>query len=520
MASLTRLMPLYPSLSFTSFRQALRQWVVFPFLFPLFYVLHIARYYCGAVPASDVLLISAGWMLLTWLLYWLLRIFIKNRLAAGVAALLLTVLTGCWYKILNPLLRAFHTGENYNRLPWIFMGFLALIAALAFAAGRLKERAASAMLYYLNTLFALFIAAELLLIGFYALQGRPGPLIKNPAEQAIDASATPGGNIYLLLCDEYASTAVLREKWGFDNSAMDSFLKSRGFFVNAHSRSNYCWTEFSMASLLNMDYFRHFRSPHNTANYQDIQRAIVAIENPRVVQVLKQAGYAIKPYSIFQVDSQAAEYIPELRLNKGRLITASSLFHAMRINYLPYLRHRAEIKANPDYHFPPFYRMNEYNDEGVRKVLHEASLHESKPKFVYAHFFMPHDTYYYDSAGLLMPMERIKNIPKAEEPRYYYYNMRHANGKLRQMVNSIQANDPGASIIVLGDHGYRQHLYQDDRYPEYFRNMSAIYFPDKDYRSLPDSFTNVNVFRLVLNKVCGTHYSLLPDKSCPLTLAH
>lgn len=511
-------MPLSSTRRFPTFLQALRHWILFPFLFPLFYVLHMARYYYGAVPARDVIVISTAGTALSIAIYWLLHIVVKNRLAAGVAALLLTVMLGCWYKILNPLLRLFHTGESYRQLPWILLGFLVLIAALAFGAGRLKARVAAALRYYLNTLFLLFIAAELLLIGYNVLQGRPHPIMKNPSEQAIDFSAKPGANIYLLLCDEYASTAVLREKWGFDNSAMDSFLKSRGFFVNAHSRSNYCWTEFSMASLLNMDYFRRFQSAHNKAGHRDIQRAIVAIENPRLVQVLQRAGYAIKPYSIFQVDSQQPQYIPELRINKGRLITISTFFHAMRINYLPYLRYRAHLKTDSNFHYPPFFRMNEYNDEGVQMVLHEAKRKEAKPKFVYAHLFMPHITYYYDSADHLMTMDRILSIPPRDNPRYYYYNMRHANKKLRSMVDSIQATDPTASIILLGDHGYRENLYHDDRHPEYFRNMSAVYFPDRNYRSLPDSFTNVNVFRLVLNKVCGTHYALLPDHSYPLTL--
>ncbi len=502
-----------------SFRR-LRQWVLFPFLFPLFYVLHLARYYYGAVPAGDVLLISAGWTLLSVAIYGLLRIVIKNRLACGVAAFLIIILITCWYRILNPLLRFFHTGENYRHLPWIFLGFVLVIAVMAWSASRLKKKAAAAWLYYLNALLLLFVLSELVLLGWQAVRAsyQPSLLLKNPAELSMDSSAKAGGNIYLLLFDEYASGKALKQYWGFDNGANDSFLKSRGFFVNENSHSNYCWTEFSMASLLHMDYFRRFNRAHNFCNEQDVQRSIVAIENARVFEVLHRAGYAIRPYSIFQVDSQAPEYIPELRLNKWRLVTVNSLIHAVRVNYLPYLLHYSEIKHDPNYHFPPFYQMNAYNDAGVEWVLRQAREQSHRPRFVYAHFFMPHDTYYYDSLGRLMPMARIQSITKEEEPRYYLFNLQHANRKMQQMVDSIQAHDPTASIIVLGDHGYRQHLYQDDRHPEYFLNLSALYFPDRDYRSLPDSFSNVNVFRLVLNKVCGTHYPLLPDHTCTLSL--
>lgn len=497
----------------------MQQWVLFPFLFPLFYVLRIARYYFGAVPAMDVLWISALWTLLSLAIYFLLRKLLRNHLAAAVASLLLLILLLAWHQILNPLYRLFGTGENYRYLPFIFLAFLAAIAAIGILLRKLRPNAARSLLFYLNTLFLVFVLVELCLIGYYAFQRKmaPGLFIHNPSEAVTDSTAQAGANIYLLLFDEYSSTDVLKEKWHYDNSAMDSFLKERGFFVNEKSRSNYCWTEFSMASLFNLDYFRKFRKAHNMASDQDIQRSIVAIEQPRLTQVLKHAGYTIRCHSIFQVDTETPEYIPELRLNKWRLVTVSSFFHAFEVNYWPYLKDRSAMKANPSFRYPPFYRMDTYNREGLQFVMQESRNKETRPRFVYAHFFMPHNTYYYDSANRLMPMERIKAIKPEKEPKYYGYNVTHTNQELRLMIDSIQANDPKACIIVLGDHGYRQHLYHDDRYPEYFRNMSAIYFPDRNYSAMPDSFTNVNVFRLVLNKVCGTHYPLLPDRSYPLT---
>ncbi|MBS1628614.1 MAG: hypothetical protein JST27_01010 [Bacteroidetes bacterium] len=512
-------LPQVPS-SKGTFQQVLRQWVLFPFLFPLFFVLRIARYYFGAVPAWDVIWVAALWTIPALLLYFLLRKVFRNRLSAAVATLLLLVLLLAWHRILNPLYRLFHSGENYRYLPFIFLGFLLVITSLCLLLRKLRPVAASALLYYLNTLFLVFVVVELGLIGYYSIQRSlsPGLFFHATSEQATDRSARAGSNIYLLLFDEYSSTSVLKEKWDYDNSTMDSFLKAKGFFVNENSRSNYCWTEFSMASLFNLDYFRNFSKAHNLASEQDMQRSIVAMEQPRLTQVLKHAGYAIRCHSIFQVDTEAPEYIPELRLNKWRLLTVNSFFHALRVNYWPYLKHRTAIKEDPTYRFLPFYRMDNYNQEGVQFVFREARLKEQQPRFVYAHFFMPHNTYYYDRDDRLMTQERIEAIQPVDEPKYYGYNVTHTNKKLRLMIDSIQAQDPKACIIVLGDHGYRQHLYEDDRHSEYFRNMSALYFPDKNYSSLPDSFTNVNVFRIVLNKICSTHYPLLPNHSYPLTL--
>ncbi len=513
-------MPSYHSV-ITGVRQWLRSAVLFPFLFPVFYALHIARYYFGAVPVTDVLEISAAYLLVTAVVYFLVSTLVKNRLARGLVTLIMMVIFVCWFKIINYVFRAFHTGDNYNYYPFILLGCAAIVWIAILVAKRLKASTLSAVQYYLNSLFAIFIIVELCFIAFYAIQ-RPynnSLMLKDPAEQHTDVSAKPGPNIYLMLFDEYASTGVLKDEWHYDNSSIDSFLKGRGFFVNTKSRSNYCWTEFSMASLLHMDFFRRFRADHNYVNYQDIQRSIVAIEHPRLTEVLRHAGYAIKCHSFFEVDDQPADYVPELRINKGRLITTSSLFHGFEINYLPYLKYRSRIRRDPNFRFPPFYKMDDYNNEGVAWVLNQARAQAAQPNFIYAHFLMPHDLYYYDSADRIMPMDRIKAISKEQEPQHYMYNVRHTNSKIRQMVDTILKYDPHPVIIVLGDHGYRYHLYEDDKHPEYFRNMSAIYFPDKDYSSVPDSFTNVNVFRIVLNKVCGTNYPLLPDKSYTLTLS-
>jgi hypothetical protein len=45
-------------------------------------------------------------------------------------------------------------------------------------------------------------------------------------------------------------------------------------------------------------------------------------------------------------------------------------------------------------------------------------------------------------------------------------------------------------------------------------NLAAFYFPGGDRRLLYPTITNVNFFRIVLDRYFGTKYGLLPDKSC------
>lgn len=481
-------------------------------------MLNITRYYFGGIPAVDAAVMSAIYLVMAAGVYSLFRIFIKNGLVAGFATSIVFVLWLYWIRIIRIMLERMHMRDDYSNYPAVIVIYFVLGFGLCWLVYRLKEKTATKVLYYLNTLFALFVLIELVLISIYLVEDIRKPLIAmRPNERQLDKEAKAGGNIYLLLFDEYASTLSLREDWGgYDNSAMDSFLVNRGFFINEHSRSNYCWSEFSMASLFYMDYFNGFRAPVNYTTIPEKRRSMSAVRNARVAKVLHHAGYRLKAFTLFPFDDQPRQKVGDIMISERELITFRTLGHYLLNEYIPQYKYGAKMKADSNFHYPPFYQMNTYNNEAVSMVIQEAKNATIQPKFVYAHFMMPHARYYYDSADRLMPMYRMHAI-KEKQLQYYEYNVAHTNNKLRQMVDTILKYDCRAAIIVLGDHGFRLDAEYTQR-PEYFRNMSAVYFPDMDYHSLPDSFSNVNVFRLVLNKVCGTRYPLIEDKQYNLVL--
>ena len=53
-------------------------------------------------------------------------------------------------------------------------------------------------------------------------------------------------------------------------------------------------------------------------------------------------------------------------------------------------------------------------------------------------------------------------------------------------------------MIIQSDHGYRS--YEPGKVLLEFENFSAFYFPDKDYKTINDSLSSVNTYRIVLNK--------------------
>ena len=68
-------------------------------------------------------------------------------------------------------------------------------------------------------------------------------------------------DIYYIVLDMYASSDVLKDVFGYDNSSFTDFLEERGFYVAYNSRANYPVTYLSLASSLNMGYVN--RLTHN-----------------------------------------------------------------------------------------------------------------------------------------------------------------------------------------------------------------------------------------------------------------
>ncbi len=74
-------------------------------------------------------------------------------------------------------------------------------------------------------------------------------------------------DVYFFLLDSYGRADLLKEAYGFDNSAFVNGLEQRGFFVAKCSQSNYVRTEISLGSSLNLQYLQELSdkfSPDST----------------------------------------------------------------------------------------------------------------------------------------------------------------------------------------------------------------------------------------------------------------
>ena len=138
-----------------------------------------------------------------------------------------------------------------------------------------------------------------------------------------------------------------------------------------------------------------------------------------------------------------------------------------------------------------------------------------KPRFIYGHVYIPHFPYIYNAAGI--PYKDSVYSPEIfhDKKRFSEYTA-YGRKKLVSLVSQLLQNNKQPVIILQSDHGAALALYDDSPKAYRFSNYSSFYFPDKNYGDLYDSISNINTFRIVLNKYFGQQFPLLPDSTIDL----
>jgi hypothetical protein len=409
---------------------------------------------------------------------------------------------------------AWFPGLFISRITYLILFSLALIVTLSFLFAGLKPEMRRRFVFYLNVLLLLYLLADAVLIGKHALyeQQRPGPVAA--ANDPVHKHTAPKWDVYFILLDEYGSTASLQRNIGFNNAPMDSFLVQHGFSVQHGSRANYNLTLFSMASVLNMEYLQGLPASR-VVNVIDYNDGAQWIKNSKVVTGFERQGYDIANYSIFDLDRRPSMLNEEILPIRTRLITANTFYDRFLKPY--YVLHFEAGKKDRLWGKYNYYAFMQYNEKVWSDLNAGVSRKNKRPLFVYAHVLSPHTPFYFDKHGQLLDIKTAMRVTKNYDPQYYQYNLVHTNATLQTTIENLLRNKKDkAAIVVMGDHGFRKMVQAKDR-QVLFQNMNAVYFPDHDYAQLYDSISNVNMFRVLMNKVLGNDYTLLPDSTVLLT---
>jgi hypothetical protein len=478
------------------------------FLMPVFFVLHGYAENFGFIKIGECLLLMLTYGGACALLYFIFLLIYKEHIKA---ALLSMYIMGFYF-----FFGALHDFFKDHNIPLhkysinIPLFFALLIFGLIYLKKIKKPFSRSTL--FLNLLFAIYIVVDVSSVAWKIIHPNPNKL--STYEFANHASykffTGPKPDIYLLLFDEYASSASLKERFNYDNKDLDNFLTDRGFHINVHSRSNYNFTPFSMASILNMSYLKGIKDP-SACTLDDYAYCDNLVRDDEVIKYLSYQGYDIVNYSVFELAGNPSKVEQTFLPLKTKLITDRTLYRYLErdIGWLLYTgRFRIKWLAEKT-----LLQHSENNKRFVDLVKKESALQSDKPKFVYAHFYMPHPPFFYDKFNNKRELKAIYNQNSEKYYQQYLDYIPYTNSKAKELINTIQQNTNNSAVIIfLGDHGFR-YTTDPTNLSNYFQNQNAIYFPDREYDSLHDSSSNVNEFRSIFNKLFDAGFPILKDSS-------
>jgi hypothetical protein len=323
------------------------------------------------------------------------------------------------------------------------------------------------------------------------------------SKEFVACSSCPTPDVYIVIADEYAGNKELRDIFHFDDSSFLNQLSTRGFHTIPSSSSNYNFTPYSVASTLNMEYLdldRTGKQPLLAYSYETIC-------NNKLLQFLQYRQYKFYNYSSFDFKGQPTLTQETFLPVKTRLITGqtflSRIEKELRFLLVTQFKSAKQIRENA------YFNRNN-NEKIIASTFQTAGEKTKQPKFVLTHLMMPHYPYYYDRNGNEFSFETLAEGKQNNQQHYIEY-LQYGNRKLLELIDHILKNSLTPPIIILmGDHGFRHFTTAvDPKY--YFYNLVSVHLPDNNYSAFPDSLTNVNLLRTVLNTSFGQRLPYLKD---------
>ena len=478
-----------------------------PWFLPLlvvFFILHGVTENFGFIEVSELLKI--GLIIFSFVLagYFAVKLIAKEKLYAA----LIIFFISAWLLFFGAIHDSVKTLPLLNWLHRyvIFLPFmLATILAFIFLI-RNKRKMQHRLCLYLNILLLIYCIFDL---STYFLKWLPLKKSTSPPTinfQAGVAQAKP--NVYLLVFDEYPGYKSLKDSFAFANDSLYHFLSSKDFKI-LPTFANYNLTFYDMASMLNMRYVAAGYQPLANTMMDDQQR-LKEINDASVIRQFEAMGYSFTNYSIFDILGKASPGGNAAVVTQSALLTNKIFFYRI-------FKDLGWHFFSGRYNIPLVERWYK-KDDRVNKLIEKKLLeglngNNTKPRFIYAHFNMPHPPIFCDSLGNYLPNAQIADLKSYTDKPLFLSYLKFANKKIVALVNAVTAKDSNAIIIVMSDHGYRAYNTTNLAEPLYFDNICAIRMPGKAHLPMMNKWSNVNLFPYLFNCAFNQKMRYLADSS-------
>ncbi len=394
--------------------------------------------------------------------------------------------------------------------------FLGILWIVLFAVGAWfifkKARRAKTFNGLLNTVSIILIVLPLFQIGQFEVKAagvkEGGNTVKAavtaPTGKNLDPETLP--DVYYIILDGYSRDDILKELYGYDNSAFYAQLKKLGFVIPDCAQSNYARTALSISSALHMDYIQNFSTLYKQGDQSlDMPVYLDYIRHSPVRSYLGGLGYKMVAFEtgyFWNEITDADVYIiandnPLEKVKQGKDV---SEFEMMYLRTTA-LRTFDELKSKFTQNLVQNIRTpEEKHHDQVIFALDQLEQVPNLPgkKFVYAHIVAPHAPFVFSPDGRYISNGAV--VPG------YTDAVSYVNSRVIPIVKSIIANSKVPPVIIIqGDHGWDA----DHR----MEILNAYYLPGGGSQKIYDTITPVNTFATVFNKYFGGEFDLKDDVS-------
>lgn len=348
---------------------------------------------------------------------------------------------------------------------------------------------------YLNVVTGILLFFPLGYIAPYTLYAQPQLIEYAEPLPEFTRHPDPLPDIYYIILDEYARQDTLKSEYNFDNTAFLEALRKKGFFIADKSRSNYQQTDYSLSSSLNMRYLLSVDE-----DFPDL------VKNNLVSRALKlKLGYRY----VF--------------MNSGCVLTDASPTADELISYIGandvelLMANTTMVNAFTAFFFAESWRYrHKYNFARLEQMPERPG-----PKFVFAHFLLPHPPFVFNQDGTAFQSNTIRLTPLPFSLAHYHEaypkQVAYVNGKILKLVDELISKSRTPPIIIIqSDHGLDPIIHEGDSPNSYLlkrsANLTALFLPGDGVKDFPESITPVNIFRILFSHYFGANLPALEDK--------
>ncbi len=467
----------------------------------------------GSVKFYEIAIFIGIYSVIGLLIFWILKLILRSEYKAAVAAGFIALLF-----------------QNAGRLSalmsykFVLIIFVVTVGILILVARKfLKEEIASTFVPVLSVVLTIFIMFNTVMsIGNISSAFSADSEAQNDLNKQYEyvtsfknSSKTSEKlpNIYFIIPDEYAGFSSLKKYYNYDNSEFEDFLNKNNFTISKSSTNYFHATMECLANVFNFEF-----STKNIYNEESEFYCKEKVSNGVLFRLAEENGYTINVAQTMQlVDYKSTTEIYGDKWSQTQdsesvidLMVTPSMF-------VPFTdRIRAILNGVSADYFEGHSHIANQAQACIDPLLYfSESQNVGKPyTFNLCYVSNPHPPFFFDQEGSLY--KDYSHLHDWVDRKYYLNQLKHCTTLIQNAIDNIIKNDPDSIIILMSDHGVRDH-YTGDSEHEWMKPMTvkdhtdilcAVYYKGEAISGL-EGMCGSNVLISIVNKAWGYNIPLV-----------